>query len=71
MLPRLVGYAKAAELIFTGEIIEAQEALKIGLVNKVVPHEQLMEITYELANRIANNAPIPVAFAKQRTPEFL
>jgi 2-(1,2-epoxy-1,2-dihydrophenyl)acetyl-CoA isomerase len=69
-LPRLVGYAKAAELIFTGEVIEAQEALKIGLANKVVPHEQLMEASYELAGRIAKNAPVPIAFAKRGLQNF-
>ncbi len=70
LLPRLVGYAKAAELIFSGEIIDAQEALKIGMANKVVPHEQLMEATYELADRIAKNAPIPIAFAKRGLQNF-
>jgi len=60
-LPRLVGYAKAAELIFGGEIVDAQEALRIGLVNRVTPHEQLRETTWEVAQRIARNAPIPMA----------
>jgi enoyl-CoA hydratase/carnithine racemase len=64
-LPRLVGYAKAAELIFTGEVIDAQEALKIGMVNQVVPHDELALTTKELAQRIAKNAPIPIALAKR------
>jgi 2-(1,2-epoxy-1,2-dihydrophenyl)acetyl-CoA isomerase len=58
-LPRLVGYAKACELIFTAEIIEAPEALRIGLVNRVVPHEELGSAAMGLAGRIAGNAPIP------------
>lgn len=70
LLPRLVGYAKAAELIFSGEIIDAREALKIGLANKVVPHGELLEATYELAGRIATNAPIPIAFAKRGLQNF-
>ena len=69
-LPRLVGYAKAAELIFTGDIIDAQEALKIGMVNRVVPHDELMKVTYEIADRIARNAPIPIAFAKRGLQNF-
>ncbi len=69
-LPRLVGYAKAAELIFSGEVIDAQEALKIGMVNKVVPHEQLLDATYELAAKMAKSAPIPVAFAKRGLQNF-
>jgi 2-(1,2-epoxy-1,2-dihydrophenyl)acetyl-CoA isomerase len=69
-LPRLVGYAKAAELIFSGEVIEAEEALKIGLANKVVPHEKLMEAACELAGRIAKNAPVPIAFAKRGLQNF-
>ena len=64
-LPRLVGYAKAAELIFSGEIIGADEALRIGLVNRVVPHEDFPRASRELAERIASNAPIPIAFAKR------
>jgi 2-(1,2-epoxy-1,2-dihydrophenyl)acetyl-CoA isomerase len=69
-LPRLVGYAKAAELIFSGEVIDAQEAFKVGMVNKVVPHDELMTVTYELAGRIAKNAPIPIAFAKRGLQNF-
>ncbi len=69
-LPRLVGYSKAAELIFSGEVVGAEEALKIGMVNKVVPHEELAVATRELAERIAKNAPIPIAFAKRGLQNF-
>lgn len=69
-LPRLVGYAKAAELIFAGDIIDAHEAFRIGLVNKVVPHEEFVEKTLEMAGRIARNAPIPIAFAKRGLQNF-
>jgi len=64
-LPRLVGYAKAAELIFTGEIVSAEDAKDLGMVNHLVPHEELMPFTYALAEKIAKNAPIPIAFAKR------
>lgn len=69
-LPRLVGYAKAAELIFTAETIDAGEALRIGMVNRVVPHEQLESATRQLATTIAKNAPIPIAFAKRGLQSF-
>jgi len=69
-LPRLVGYSKAAELIFTAEVIDAQTAYAIGLVNKLVPHEELKSATFELASRIARNAPIPIAFAKRGLQNF-
>jgi 2-(1,2-epoxy-1,2-dihydrophenyl)acetyl-CoA isomerase len=69
-LPRLVGYAKAAELIFSGEVVGAEEALKIGMVNRVVPHEELAQTTRDLAERIARNAPIPIAFAKRGLQNF-
>jgi len=69
-LPRLVGYAKAAELIFLGEVIDAQEALRIGMVNQVVPHDELLSVTYDLARRMARNAPIPIAFAKRGLQNF-
>ena len=69
-LPRLVGYSKAAELIFSGEVVGAEEALKIGMVNRVVSHEELAGTTRELAERIAKNAPIPIAFAKRGLQNF-
>jgi 2-(1,2-epoxy-1,2-dihydrophenyl)acetyl-CoA isomerase len=69
-LPRLVGYAKAAELIFSGEVIDAREALRIGLVNKVVPHEELPQATKEFALKFMKSAPIPVALAKKALQNF-
>jgi enoyl-CoA hydratase/carnithine racemase len=69
-LPRLVGYAKAAELIFSGEVIDAQEAYKLGMVNKIVPHDQLLEEARNMAERMAKNAPIPIAFAKRGLQNF-
>ena len=69
-LPRLVGYSKAAELIFSGEVIGAEEAFRIGMVNKLVPHEELPKAAREFAGRIAKNAPIPIAFAKRGLQNF-
>jgi enoyl-CoA hydratase/carnithine racemase len=69
-LPRLVGYAKACELIFSGDVIDAEEAYKLGMVNKVVPHDDLMPAVYDLAGRIAKNAPIPIALAKRGLQNF-
>ena len=64
-LTHLVGEGKAMELILTGEIINAQSALAIGLVNMVVPHEDLAAKTLELANRIAEKSPIALRLAKE------
>lgn len=69
-LPRLVGYAKAAELIFTGATLGAEEALRIGLVNRVVSDDELQSVSHELAVAIAKNAPIPIAFAKRGLQNF-
>jgi enoyl-CoA hydratase/carnithine racemase len=63
-LPRLIGKAKAAELLLTGDPISAREALALGLVNKVVPDEDLAEAAEHLARRIMNNAPIAIELAK-------
>jgi enoyl-CoA hydratase/carnithine racemase len=54
----------ACELILTGNTIDAAEADRIGLVNKVVPHDELMTVVKELAGRIAKNPPLAVKMAK-------
>lgn len=64
-MARLLGKMKAKELIFTGDMIDAQEALRIGLVNKVVPSEKLMEEAKNLARTIASRGQIAVRMAKQ------
>src|SRR5947199_5932297 len=64
-LTHLVGEGKAMELILTGEIINAQAAHAIGLVNMVVPHEELEAKTLEIANRIAEKSPIALRLAKE------
>jgi enoyl-CoA hydratase len=63
-LARLAGVAKARELIYTADIISAAEAEKIGLVNKVVPAEQLMDAAMEMAKKIASKAQLAVRFSK-------
>ena len=63
-LTRLVGPAKAMELVLTAQNVPAEEAQRIGLVNRVVPPERLMPAAIELMERILANAPIAIAFAK-------
>ncbi len=65
ILPRLVGLAKAYEMILTTDIVDATEALRIGLVNKVVPHEELMPAAMEMADKIASKPPLSVRLAKE------
>jgi enoyl-CoA hydratase len=64
-LTRLVGEGKAMELILTGDIIDARTAFAIGLVNHVVPADQLEAKTMEIANRIADKGPIALKLAKE------
>jgi 2-(1,2-epoxy-1,2-dihydrophenyl)acetyl-CoA isomerase len=64
-LPRLVGIGRACELVFTGRTIDAEEAMEIGLVNKVVPIEKLMEETYAMARKIGQMAPLALEISKR------
>lgn len=68
-LPRAIGYARAAELTFTGERINAATALEWGLVSRVVPHEDLLTEARVLAERIAVNPPRALRMAKRLLQE--
>ena len=63
-LPRIVGAAKAKELIFTARVVDAAEAERIGLVNRVVPHDALEDAAWELARQIAEQSPAAVRWSK-------
>jgi enoyl-CoA hydratase/carnithine racemase len=59
-LAQLIGRERAAEMVFTGEVIDAQRAKEIGLVSRVVPHDELLDTAMVLADRIAANPPLAV-----------
>src|SRR5467141_4398458 len=63
-LPRIVGMAKACEMIFTGDLIDAAEALRLGIVSRVVPPPELLPAAYELARRIVAGPPVAIRLAK-------
>ncbi len=65
LLPRLIGWAKASEIMFRGQVLNAEQSLEIGLVNTVVPQEKLMETALEWAHEIAANAPGAVQLTKR------
>ena len=65
-LPRLIGSGLAAELAFTGDLIDAERALSMGLVNRVVEHEQLIPTTVELAARIAKYSRLALEATKHQ-----
>jgi len=64
LLTQIVGAAKACELIFCGKMLSAREALEIGLVNQVVPADQLKAATHEMARQIAEGPPVAIALSK-------
>jgi enoyl-CoA hydratase len=64
-LPRLVGPSKAKELMMTGDFISAEEALAVGMVNKVVPHEQLQSEVMKFAKKLCERPPIALQMIKE------
>jgi enoyl-CoA hydratase/carnithine racemase len=64
-LPRLVGSAKALELLWTADFIEAAEALRLGIVNRIVPDASLREATYAFARQIADGPQVPIRMIKR------
>jgi 2-(1,2-epoxy-1,2-dihydrophenyl)acetyl-CoA isomerase len=71
LLPRIIGYSRAAELAFTGDSLDAAAALRCGLVSRVLPAQDLMDESMKLAARIAVNAPHVVRWTKRLMRESL
>jgi enoyl-CoA hydratase/carnithine racemase len=65
LLPRLIGWSKAAEIIFTGRTLSAEKCLDLGLISSIVPKDQIQEEARSLANEIAANAPLAVQASKR------
>jgi len=70
-LPKLIGLGRAQEIIYLGEMISADEAEKIGLVNKVVPHERLREETLKMAEKILSNGPTAITLQKKLIAKWM
>lgn len=68
-LPRLIGHSDAMLMLLTGDRVDAQEALRTGLISKVVPQAQLLETALAIATRIAQNAPLSVKAVKRLVRE--
>lgn len=64
-LPRIIGLARTLEILYTGKTVEAQEAKEIGLINKVVPAEQLMETARDMARTIADNSTTAIRLIRE------
>jgi enoyl-CoA hydratase/carnithine racemase len=64
-LSRVVGFAKASEMFFTGDMVNADDALKIGLLNHIFSEEEVELKVRDLANKIANNAPVAIRLTKR------
>lgn len=71
ILPRIIGISRAAELMYTGRIVNAKEALEFGLVSRVVPDDKLMDTAREIAEEILLCAPVSVALTKSMLYQFL
>lgn len=70
-LPAIVGWPRAKELLYTARVVEAEEAAQMGLLNKVVPSERLLDAALEMAGQIAKNTPEMVQGIKQLLQEDL
>ena len=71
ILPRLMGLGRAAEMVYLGEMIDAREAWRIGLVNKVVPHEQLKEATRQMAEKALQCGPTAMVQQKKLIAQWM
>jgi enoyl-CoA hydratase/carnithine racemase len=71
LLPRLIGVGRAAELVYTGEMIDAAEAKRIGLINKRVPQEALKEATRQWADQLLRNGPTAMFLQKKLIAQWM
>jgi enoyl-CoA hydratase len=71
LLPRQIGWTHANELLLTAKPIDAPRALEIGLINRIVPHEKLLDAAFELADAVAGNAPLAVSQTRRGVREIL